>query len=644
MALLLLHAGLALYATVSMSCTVDELPHLTAGHSYWSHQAYHLHSENGMLPQRWAALPAVLGDLRPPNPQHVDWHRSDVWTIGLDYLYNNTASPEAILLNARTFSLVWNLGLGLLIFCWARSLFGRNGAFFALGLFAVCPVFLANGPLVTSDACACFLLLAAIGAFWRHLHHNTLGTLLLSVLCLGLCCVAKFNAALLLPLFILLLLLAWLAHRAGHEVALFRQPARSLGLGLLSHLSGAVFVIWLFFGFGTHAPPPFQTHYFGWEEIRQGIGWKAGFLQWISAHHLLPDDYLRGFGTVLHMAQQRGAFLNGECSTSGWISFFPYAFLAKTTLTLLVITLLLLVWKAASLRNFLKVAKLRDLVGTRTYHCLPLLVFFALFWASSLTLKLNIGHRHILPVYPVLYILAGGLGAWLLARPGLAPRLLAGLLLVSQAVECARIAPHFLAHFNPLVGGPAQGYRQLVDSSLDWGQDLPGLQDWLDQDQQARAGAPVYLAYFGSAPIPHHVPKAGILVNLMRIRVPGDAVLAKPGLYCISATLLQQSYMAPRDWSVEFERSYQLKRHLAQELLSVPRYPRTQTVRESEEQREFIRGYEYLRFRRLAAYLRRREPDAMVGYSILIYRLDEKALHAALYGPWSEWARDPDPR
>jgi hypothetical protein len=98
--------------------------------------------------------------------------------------------------------------------------------------------------------------------------------------------------------------------------------------------------------------------------------------------------------------------------------------------------------------------------------------------------------------------------------------------------------------------------------------------------------------------------------------------------------------MAPRDWSVEFEHNYQLMRHPAEKFLSVPRSPRTQAVRESAEESLYIRTYEQLRFRRLAAYLRRREPDAMVGYSILIYRLDEKALHAALYGPWSEWAGD----
>ena len=66
-----------------------------------------------------------------------------------------------------------------------------------------------------------------------------------------------------------------------------------------------------------------------------------------------------------------------------------------------------------------------------------------------------------------------------------------------HAAIAARIHPHYLAYFSPVVGGPEQGYRHLVDSSLDWGQDLPGLQKWLIAHRQP--GEPVYLSYFGTA-------------------------------------------------------------------------------------------------------------------------------------------------
>src|SRR5690606_33111237 len=93
---------------------------------------------------------------------------------------------------------------------------------------------------------------------------------------------------------------------------------------------------------------------------------------------------------------------------------------------------------------------------------------------ASITSHLNIGHRHLLPLYPVLFIGAGGLGRWLSSRSFLRAGAV-GALLLWHAAAAAAIAPHFLAFFNPLGGGPRNGWRHLVDSSLDWGQDLPGL-------------------------------------------------------------------------------------------------------------------------------------------------------------------------
>ena len=80
-------------------------------------------------------------------------------------------------------------------------------------------------------------------------------------------------------------------------------------------------------------------------------------------------------------------------------------------------------------------------------------------------------------------------------------------LLVWHVVEALRSSPDFLAYFNQLGGGPDQGHEHLVDSSLDWGQDLPGLKQWLDENGlQGPNHPPVYLAYFGrSFPSYYHI-------------------------------------------------------------------------------------------------------------------------------------------
>ena len=107
------------------------------------------------------------------------------------------------------------------------------------------------------------------------------------------------------------------------------------------------------------------------------------------------------------------------------------------------------------------------------YGLLPLLILILIYGGFALTASINIGHRHILPIYPAAFILAGGLwrrfGKWLL--PAVA-------LLLWESLS---VYPHYLAFFQAAAGGPAQGYRHLVDSSLDWGQDLPWLRQWLDE-------------------------------------------------------------------------------------------------------------------------------------------------------------------
>ena len=93
---------------------------------------------------------------------------------------------------------------------------------------------------------------------------------------------------------------------------------------------------------------------------------------------------------------------------------------------------------------------------------------------------------------------------------------IAALLLGGQAVSAVGIYPHFLAYFSPIVGGPAQGYQHLVDSSLDWGQDLPGLKHWLDQNR--RPGEPVYLSYFGTGEPDHYGIEAVGLPGIFHFR------------------------------------------------------------------------------------------------------------------------------
>jgi len=197
--------------------------------------------------------------------------------------------------------------------------------------------------------------------------------------------------------------------------------------------------------------------------------------------------------------------------------------------------------------------------------------------------------------------------------------------------------PHYLAYFNESVGGSANGYKHLVDSSLDWGQDLPELKSWISQlppDQTQRPN--LYLAYFGTAKPAYYGIEATILPE-ERYGAPLSSL--GPGIYCVSATILQHVYEVERGpWAVVYEKAYQ--KGLAWSGSSEANDSSIVAVHsessETDQRSNRLRTFRALRFGRLCAYLRHQKPIANVGYSILVFRLSQADIDTALNGPPAE--------
>ncbi len=638
-ALLCLHYVLAVGSKLHESTTSDELPHLTAGYSYWAHNDYRLQPENGNLPQRWAALPTFLRGATFPALQSEDWAASNVWSIGYDFLYRTGEDHVPKLRAGRAMIALFSVATGLLVFFWSRALFGSAGALLSLSLFSFSPIFLAHGALATSDVCMAFFFLASVGAYWRHLHDERARMAILSALVFGLACVAKFSAVLLLPMLGLLGLarvfepepLVFRGRRTGSRGGKLAAVAVS---GIL-HAAVALVVIWAFYGFrysaANPALPPMSQFILPWESLLAGF--QGRVIRIAASLRLLPEAFLYGYTYVIHSAESRSAFLNGEYSMTGWRTFFPWAFLLKTTLPVL-IACVVLVWITAR-----RWARQRTRVIHDCLRVLPLVVLFVTYWAFSITSHLNIGQRHILPTYPVLFIAAGAIAA---AAVQWRSRLLLGLTLLLpcwQALEAARIAPHFIAYFNPIGGGPSQSYRHLVDSSLDWGQDLPALEEWLDR--HAPPSSPVFLAYFGTGSPEYFGMRATRLMTISVSPLRRDVVELKPGIYCIGATALQQVYNGARGpWTLSFERTFQQLKLLEPAFRDISSNPSRLNDWKSVLPTDWERAqsdYEQLRFARLCHLLRAREPDAQVGYSILIYRVSQADIDA-VQGSLAAWS------
>jgi hypothetical protein len=188
-----------------------------------------------------------------------------------------------------------------------------------------------------------------------------------------------------------------------------------------------------------------------------------------------------GFYRFLSLTQAgQAAFFLGEVSYEGWWNYFIVAFLIKTPIGSLAAITASLIFCRSGIR-----LRRREAIFLLT----PVVL---LFLALSQT-KVNIGVRHLLPVYPFLFVLASRLATFNWRRCSAILMFGAPLL---TAFSALRVAPHQLAYFNEFVGGPGQGYRYLGDSNLDWGQDLKGLKAYMEKEKLPI----IYLSYFGTAP------------------------------------------------------------------------------------------------------------------------------------------------
>jgi 4-amino-4-deoxy-L-arabinose transferase-like glycosyltransferase len=619
--LLGLYAALALSAAAQQSTTFDEIAHITGGASYWLTGDFRLQPENGILPQRWGALPIVLGGYRFPSLEQDAWWNADAWAVGYHFFYDQGNDLATMLLAGRSMMTLVAVALGVLVFAWSRRLFGPVGGLVSLVCYVFCPTMLAHGPLVTSDVTATFFFAAWTWASWRLLHRVSAGTLLAGALALAGLVLSKMSGVLALPVGVALIGIRLLGGRSlemalGTPRSVTSRPRQLATFALAAGVQVAVVVValWGAYGFRYSAfqtPPPGRQE-LAWESIAP----VAAPVELARRERVLPEAYLYGFAFTHHYATTRPAFLNGRHSWRGWWWFFPYCLLVKTPPALFAILLL-----AGATGRW------------RTYETAPLWILFGVYWAFALTSHLNIGHRHILPTYPPMFVLAGAAGQWLADRRW-APRALVGIALAGQATAAVGVYPHFLAYFNVLAGGPRHGYRHLVDSSLDWGQDLPALKRWLVRNVDA--STPVYLSYFGTGSPEFYGVRSHRLPSHFDLWRPRESYALTAGVYAVSATMLQSIYsQAPGPWAQPYEDAYQADVAAMRAIAAVgDQEERARRTRDFVG-RELDR-FEQLRFARLCAFLRQREPDDEVGYSILVYRLSARDVAQALEGPPAE--------
>jgi hypothetical protein len=405
------------------------------------------------------------------------------------------------------------LPLVLLPYCWMVRRRGLLAASVVGALLVWSPNILAFSAVATTDACFVVTSLGALAAIDAYLQHSTWRRFVVAGIVTGIALAAKNSALFLIPV-----VFVALAFAACRRVP--RSPGgwtRGVG-GAAAHTVGfavvALVAAWAIYGFGmtqvldNNWTPP--------ASIRGPIGDVVKYVGMMR----LPSP-LRGIvGQLMHSRGGQPAFLMGQRSIRGWWSYFPLAFLFKSTPAelLLAATLPCLLW------------------FTRKNLDVPLRLLLLSLGFVGVTLvssSLDIGIRHALIVYPMLILLAVDCASRVCARHPRAFAAVAASLVALQCASAVSTAPRYLSYFNARFTPAGQGYTRLADSNLDWGQDLPTLKKALTSRATDRA----LLAYFGAA------PPLAYGIHAVPWNAPDERAVSACRWVAISATLLDGVYL-----------------------------------------------------------------------------------------------------
>ncbi len=544
-ALLGIYTCLAWRAAQSKCPSFDEPYHALSAWTSLRFSDYRLDCEDPPLWKYWLALPngrdALSADFSAPDwtaQLRQMWRQWD-WTN--QTLYHTAGNDsDRFIRRSRAMMLILAVLLGAVIGWWAWRIAGATAAVVAVFLFCFDPNFLAHGPLVKNDVVFSLAMLSICFALWLAGQKLTWLRLAAILILCPILLTVKFSGplgAILIPVllgFRALMRSAWPV--MGRSItARFSKFAVAVAVTALAWIIGYA-GIWAGYGF-RFAPTPQPDVRLNTAELANMAMQKESMLnpaakpaaavrilQFCEQRHLLPQAAIAGMLFTFQSALIRPAFLLGKISMTGWWYYFPFAMLVKTPLATL----------AAAIAAAVFLISRRP----RGWTTICLLAPFYIYFASAMASDFNIGIRHLLPIYPLIFIAIGAAASAARKRWGGPITIALVLVAAALASESLSVYPNYIPFFNLAAGGASNGINLLGDSNLDWGQDLLLLRDW----QNRHPDVPLYLSYFGSADPEYY----GIRAVTLPGGYPYDGPASLPDRPCtlaISATYLQGLYV-----------------------------------------------------------------------------------------------------
>jgi hypothetical protein len=385
------------------------------------------------------------------------------------------------IINGRYITLLLSIFIGVYILIWAKELYGEAAATFSLFLFVFCPNLNAQTGFVATDAYAALFTIISAYYFWKWQKNGGWKNLLFFSLALGLAQLTKQSLSILVVVFFLLFFFFWFKEKGA--AAGIKRKAFQLFVSIFLVL----FVINAGFLFCDSFMPlgayQFKSHSFN------NLQTSLSVIRNLPLP--LPSPYLYGLDLVKRMTEMDpgdsrvslGNYILGEKRNTGGFWYYYFIILLFKTPLVIIVGGIVLLWnfRPAGNKNFF----------TNEFIILVLIASFFIFF--NFMVKRQVGIRHILIIYPLIYVLLGRLV--LLAESKLQSKLIRGSVIIYSVCTFYFFFPNLIAYSNELVIDKKDAYKIFADSNLDWGQGKEYLKKFLKTNK--------------SVEIPGPVPKAG---------------------------------------------------------------------------------------------------------------------------------------
>ena len=538
-----------------LSPTADELKHITRGYVYLRTGDQRFNNVHPLLINSMNALPLFFLDLNLPI-EHKSWTDNNVIDFAFQFFFHSGNDLEKIFSLSRITTFILSIVLGILVYLWARKLYGVVSGLFALLLYSFSINIIAYSALVTNDIGATLFIFFSFFMVWIFYKNPSLKNLLLSGFVFGLALMSKYYSLHFVPAIVILLCIAYFKGRPKLSFFDFKNERKKTFANVVLILVLFFFASWATLNLGYKFEGTFRSIEYNIandpgldKNLYSNMVGKAASLIPLKRERsvkavefftsnvptMVPYHYLKGMLFSADVTLERSSkqfYFFEKVFDKPPKYYYIVMFFLKTQIPLLIFLFLTLLF-------YKKIAKKG--MTDDYFLIIPIAIFVLLF---SLSPVAN-GFRHFLPIFPFLFVFVSKLpNAAVKNKKRLNYAILA--LIIWYALASLIVFPFYLPYYNEFVG-MNNGYKVSINVDVDWGQDLKLLKNYMDENNIDK----ISFSYFGQVYPEYYNISYNYLPSIGTFRYKGvnsplnDIEDCRPvkGLVAISIANLKQPFL-----------------------------------------------------------------------------------------------------